>query len=237
MTTAPGTPTALPTVVPDLNRRPRRRRGAVLLGFAVACFGAAWWLVATADTGSTVEATGWFASMMLGFCLVVLGVGLLVVALLLLARRRPRPAWFVDPDEPTLTRWWDGRSWTARTTERDAVAARLAPLRSSSVRRRRIGAAMLVGGVGVTVLSRWAATATAVPVTDPTSAGSPLPMLLLQLVLPAALTAVVGLFLVLTVADDVPPGWYADPSDAARRRYWDGRAWTGETSPGTSGRA
>lgn len=28
-----------------------------------------------------------------------------------------------------------------------------------------------------------------------------------------------------------PPGWYTDPYDARQQRYWDGRAWTGHTSP------
>lgn len=27
-----------------------------------------------------------------------------------------------------------------------------------------------------------------------------------------------------------PPGWYPDPQGEARLRYWDGRAWTGQTS-------
>ncbi|MCJ7827168.1 MAG: DUF2510 domain-containing protein [Demequinaceae bacterium] len=25
------------------------------------------------------------------------------------------------------------------------------------------------------------------------------------------------------------PGWYADPADGGRHRYWDGNAWTGKT--------
>lgn len=233
MTTAPGTPTTLPTAVPDSNRRPRRRRGAVLLGFAVVCFAAAWWLMATADSGPAVEGSGWFFSLLLGFCLVVLGVGLLVVALLLLRRRRPAAAWFVDPEDPTHTRWWDGRSWTEHTSERGAVAAQLAPLRSSSTRRRRVGAAMLAGGAGILVLSRWGVAATVHPATDLTAMDDPLPTLLLQLGTPALLVAVVGLFLVLTVTDDVPPGWQPDPADAARLRYWDGQAWTGDTTPRT----
>lgn len=28
-----------------------------------------------------------------------------------------------------------------------------------------------------------------------------------------------------------PPGWYADPADPRRWRWWDGRAWTGYVSP------
>ncbi len=29
----------------------------------------------------------------------------------------------------------------------------------------------------------------------------------------------------------VPAGWYPDPSDATRRRYWDGAAWTAHVHP------
>lgn len=29
----------------------------------------------------------------------------------------------------------------------------------------------------------------------------------------------------------VPEGWYTDPQDPARRRYWDGSAWTAQTEP------
>jgi hypothetical protein len=28
-----------------------------------------------------------------------------------------------------------------------------------------------------------------------------------------------------------PPGWYNDPSDEKRRRYWDGSAWTDRREP------
>ena len=28
-----------------------------------------------------------------------------------------------------------------------------------------------------------------------------------------------------------PPGWYADPYDAANLRYWDGSHWTGNVAP------
>lgn len=35
----------------------------------------------------------------------------------------------------------------------------------------------------------------------------------------------------------VPPGWYPDPSDTARQRYWDGAAWSEATAPGAQGYA
>jgi Protein of unknown function (DUF2510) len=31
------------------------------------------------------------------------------------------------------------------------------------------------------------------------------------------------------------PGWYPDPSDSAKRIYWDGTAWSGPVSTETSG--
>jgi len=30
---------------------------------------------------------------------------------------------------------------------------------------------------------------------------------------------------------NIPPGWYADPSDATQTRWWDGVAWSQHTSP------
>jgi len=33
------------------------------------------------------------------------------------------------------------------------------------------------------------------------------------------------------MANDPPAGWYPDPDDPARARYWDGRAWTDYTGP------
>ena len=32
-------------------------------------------------------------------------------------------------------------------------------------------------------------------------------------------------------APTAPVGWYPDPGDATSRRFWDGYAWTGATSP------
>ncbi|WP_191278877.1 DUF2510 domain-containing protein [Nocardioides flavus (ex Wang et al. 2016)] len=29
-------------------------------------------------------------------------------------------------------------------------------------------------------------------------------------------------------------GWYADPQDASRLRWWDGERWTGHTHPPTA---
>jgi hypothetical protein len=31
-----------------------------------------------------------------------------------------------------------------------------------------------------------------------------------------------------------PPGWYADPSQGGRERYWDGERWTVNVRPGTA---
>src|SRR5262245_51218260 len=33
------------------------------------------------------------------------------------------------------------------------------------------------------------------------------------------------------MANDPPAGWYPDPDDPARARYWDGTAWTAYTGP------
>jgi hypothetical protein len=35
------------------------------------------------------------------------------------------------------------------------------------------------------------------------------------------------------VSDTPPAGWYPDPQDANRQRYWDGTAWTEHTADGT----
>lgn len=233
MSVEPESATTLPSVRPDLNRRPRRRRSLVLLGFAVAALALAWWLVATGNSPDAVEATGWVFSLLIAAALVLLAIILLLVALLQLERRRPPAGWVVDPEDPTLMRWWDGRAWTAATSERGSAAAQLEPLRANGARRRRLGATMLVGGAVTSVVARALAGAIVVPVTDPTAPVNPLPMLLLQLVVPAALVAVVGLFLLLTLPDDVEPGWHPDPSDGSALRYWDGRAWTGSTQPRT----
>ena len=31
--------------------------------------------------------------------------------------------------------------------------------------------------------------------------------------------------------EPIPAGWYRDPADVHRRRYWDGTAWTATTAP------
>lgn len=34
---------------------------------------------------------------------------------------------------------------------------------------------------------------------------------------------------------DVPPGWYPDPTNGGRNRYWDGSQWTSTFAPGSPG--
>jgi hypothetical protein len=51
------------------------------------------------------------------------------------------------------------------------------------------------------------------------------------LILPVAITAWVASAIVPSRSADrsgypVPPGWYRDPDDPYRQRYWDGRTWT-----------
>jgi hypothetical protein len=194
-----------------------------LLGCCIAGLGAA---------GSSPEGMLTFALLVVGAMLLVGGLALLVPGLVLLLRRvRVGPTWLVDPDDPALARWWDGQAWTDRTSPRSQRTVALAPLVSSSRRRHGIGAALLVGGVLVAVGSRWLAEATVVPVTTVDQPTNGLSMLAIQLVVPSLCAAVVGLYLVLTLADDVRPGWYRDPLDPAQLRWWDGLAWSDTTQP------
>jgi hypothetical protein len=167
-----------------------------------------------------------------GAVLVVTGCGLLLAGLLLLLRRVPvGPAWLVDPVDPQLARWWDGQAWTDHTSPRSPRTVALAPLDPSSARRRRVGAVLLVGGILVAVGSEWFTSATVVPTTSPDQAPDQLWPLAAQLVMPALAAAVVGLYLLLTLTDDVRPGWQPDPLDAGQLRWWDGRAWSDGTTP------
>jgi len=34
------------------------------------------------------------------------------------------------------------------------------------------------------------------------------------------------------VSENPPAGWYPDPQDGTKQRYWDGTAWTEHTAPG-----
>jgi hypothetical protein len=42
-------------------------------------------------------------------------------------------------------------------------------------------------------------------------------------------------FLVVGRVKTAPPGWYMDPWDKCKRRYWSGSVWTGYASPGATG--
>jgi hypothetical protein len=203
----------------------------VLVLLAVGAFALVGWCIAGMSAASdSPEGMASFALLVVGVSLFVIGCGLLLVGLVLLVRRVPvGPSWLVDPVDADLARWWDGRAWTDHTSERSPQTVALAPLRSSSARRRWVGAVLLVGGVLVAVVSEWLASATVVPTTDPDQPTSQLPLLLLQLVAPALIAAVVGLYLLLTVADDVRPGWQPDPLDPEQLRWWDGRAWSDAT--------
>lgn len=39
------------------------------------------------------------------------------------------------------------------------------------------------------------------------------------------------------MSDTPPAGWYPDPQDSTRQRYWDGTAWTEHTAEGSHGMA
>lgn len=71
------------------------------------------------------------AGMLAVSCFVLAGV-LVVVGVVLLAApaigaalrcgdgpRRPPAGWYADPQDPSLTRWWDGAAWTAATSPRE----------------------------------------------------------------------------------------------------------------------
>lgn len=215
------------------NRRPRRRSGGVLVLFALASFALAAGCIAGLDAaGRLPEGMLSLALVMMAVMLVVTGCALLAVGLVLLLRPGRAPAsWQVARDDPGLVRWWDGRAWTEHTAPRSVETQALAPLVSSSRRRRAIGAALLVGGLVVAVVCDQVAQATVVPATSPYGSTGSVWIVAQQLVVPGLLAAVLGLFLVLTLTDDVRPGWQPDPSDAEALRWWDGSAWTDATTP------
>lgn len=206
----------------------------MLVLFAVVAFvGVGWCIAGLGPASQLPEGLLSLALLVVGFCLLVVGCALLVVGLfLLLGRREVLAGWYVDPDDPGLTRWWDGSGWTEHTAARSAATIALAPLRSSSTRRRLVGAGLLVGGVLVAAGASALADATVTPVTDLSAPTNPVPMLASQLVLPALGAAVVGVYLLLTLSPDPRPGWYADPLDEGRQRWWDGLGWNDSTSQG-----
>jgi hypothetical protein len=205
----------------------------VLVLFAVGAFALAGLCVAgIAAEADSPEGMAAFAFMVVALMATVLGLLLLVAGLVLLVRRiHIRPAWLVDPADRGRLRWWDGERWTDHTNPRSPDVVALAPLVGSNRPRRRWGAGLVVGGILVAVASDWVARATVVPATEPDQPSSPLPILAMQLVVPALAAAVLGLFLVLTLADEPHPAWHPDPLDPERLRWWDGLAWTDATTP------
>ncbi len=232
-------PVALPR--PEVNRRPRRRRALVILLFSLASFAftglCVVWLF-SAKTQNSPEGMLAFALIVLGFMAAMAGLAFLVVGLVLLLRRTvPRQAaWLEDPSDRSLARWWDGRAWTDHTSPRDPAVVALAPLTSTSRRRHIWGLALLVGGVVVALGADWASHAlfeppTYLPLPDDGSmpqqvGGSSLWMSVGQISPLAAVVAVIGLYLLLTLDDDPLAGWSTDPLDPGRMRWWDGRSWT-----------
>ncbi len=190
------------------------------------------------ETQNSPEGMAALAYTVLGLMALLTGVGLLLWALSALFHREvvKQEAWLEDPADRTLVRWWDGRAWTQDTAPRDPAVVALAPLTSSGRRRRRWGLVLLVGGVVAAVGAQWASDALFEPPTylSPTDTGglpqqsgsSNLWMVVGQVTPVAALVAVIGLYLVLTLADDPRAGWKPDPLDPSRVRWWDGRSWT-----------
>ncbi len=228
---------ALPA--PEVNRRPRRRRGLVLLLAALGCLAIAGlftaWLFSD-EVANALEGLLAMGIMLVGGTALLLGIGLLVWGV---ASLRPRiirqAAWLEDPSDRTHVRWWDGWAWTAHTSPRDPAVVALEPLRSGSGRRHRQGLALLVGGVVVAVGAELLRAALFEPPTyavDPSSGamqqvGSGSIWAAVGQVSPfAAIVAVIGLYLLLTLDDEPRAGWRTDPLDPARTRWWDGLAWT-----------
>lgn len=244
--TQSASPVALP--LPEINRRPRRRRGLVILAFALVCFVftgfCVVWLFSD-ETQNSPEGMLALALVSVGLMAATAGIVLLVLGLVLMVKRTTlrQAAWLEDPADRTRARWWDGAAWSDHTSPRDPAVVALAPLTSSSRRRHRWGLALLVGGVAVALGAELASHALfQVPRYAPPPAdgglpqqvgGSDLWMYVGQLTLPAAAVAVVGLYLLLTLADDPMAGWSTDPLDPSRMRWWDGRSWTDLTSDTT----
>lgn len=200
--------------------------------FAVGAFALAGGCVAgmIGETDSP-EGMAWMAFAVMGVTFVLGGCCFLLIGLLLLARRAPvGPAWLVDPVDPAFARWWDGQAWTDHTSPRSPGTVALAPLTSSSARRRLVGSVLLVGGILVAVGSEWFTSATVVPATSPDQPMDQTWVLVSQLVTPALGAGVLGLYLLLTLTDDVRPGWQRDPLDPEQVRWWDGRAWSDSTT-------
>ena len=221
---------------PEFNRRPRRSRGVVLVLFAVCAFAlVGLCIVGIRDEAASPEGMASFAFTVVALELLAVGCGLLLGGLLLRWGRFPvGPAWLVDPVDAGTVRWWDGRAWTDHTSVRSPRTVALAPLVSSSRRRRLVGISLLFGGVLAALAMEWLGSATVVSPTEPGQPTNQLPGLAMQLVTPAACAAVFGLYLFLTLADDVRPSWQPDPLDSEQLRWWDGRDWGDDTTPKTA---
>lgn len=223
---------------PELNRRPRRRRGFVLLGFALVCFAVAGVFTAllfSDEVQNAREGLLALSIMFLGGTALLIGIALIAPIVVSLRPRILREAaWLEDPFNRAFVRWWDGRSWTEHTHPRDPAVVALPPL-TSSRRRHKRGLVLLVGGAVVAVAAEWLSRVFYEPPTygfDPSTGStvqggsSSLWIVVAQVTPVAALVAVVGLYLLLTLDDDPRAGWTPDPLDPSRMRWWDGRSWT-----------
>lgn len=227
---------------PARNRRARRRRGLVLLLFALVSFGLSGSSFAmvrhlnSLPLSEMPEGMAAFAFAFLGISTLLLGCVLAPLGLVQLLKPQvvAAPAWLVDPADHAQVRWWGGRCWTEHTRPRDPATSALQPLEPDNRRRRRRGLLALVGGGAVAGVALWYPSSQLTPVTAVDSGQSdgsgPLTILALNAFLPALLIALVGFYLLLTLANEPMPGWYPDPGDASHLRYWDGQAWTDGTT-------
>lgn len=148
----------------------------------------------------------------------------------------PTAGWYDDPDDDTVRRWWDGRDWTDHTRPRaeDIAPGWYADPRDAALQRWWDGA-------GWSESTRPAALATAPPPSTPAAQAPPptgltpaavvaAPVASAEPVSPEPVSTEPTPTEAASAVPAVAPGWYPDPAEPSRTRWWTGLAW-GEATP------
>jgi hypothetical protein len=158
--------------------------------------------------------------------------------------RQPPADWYQDPADPTARRFWDGDEWTALV----AGAARSAEVESSpaveyaesspAVGYTEVESSPAVEYAESSPAVEYAESSPAVAYAESSPAVGHTEVESLPAVEYAESSPAVGYAEVESspavderadesspAAKRPPAGWYQDPADVTRRRYWDGTAW------------